>query len=177
MSRKLNGTFRNVMIMALVAFLARPAPAGTHQLWDEAHFVKWQTIEQVDQILDEIHTKFGKDLMIETFPSIPDDYKAKLEKDGKEKFYAGWTRTDALDLNVNGAMILITGDPGHLQIEVGSQTQAQAFTLADRDELVQKMGEAFHAKDFDGGMLRRAGARGFVPKSELSGAALAALLR
>lgn len=30
--------------------------------------------------------------------------------------------------------------------------------------------------EFDGGMLMRAGARGFVPKSELSGAALAALL-
>jgi DNA-binding NarL/FixJ family response regulator len=30
--------------------------------------------------------------------------------------------------------------------------------------------------DFDGSMLTRAGARGFVPKSELSGAALAALL-
>jgi DNA-binding NarL/FixJ family response regulator len=30
--------------------------------------------------------------------------------------------------------------------------------------------------DFDGAMLTRSGARGFVPKSELSGAALAALL-
>jgi DNA-binding NarL/FixJ family response regulator len=30
--------------------------------------------------------------------------------------------------------------------------------------------------DFDGGVLTRSGARGFVPKSELSGAALAALL-
>jgi DNA-binding NarL/FixJ family response regulator len=30
--------------------------------------------------------------------------------------------------------------------------------------------------DFDGGMLLRSGVRGFVPKSELSGAAFAALL-
>jgi two-component system response regulator EvgA len=30
--------------------------------------------------------------------------------------------------------------------------------------------------DFDGGMLTRSGARGFVPKNELSGAVLAALL-
>lgn len=156
MSRKLNGTFPIVILMGLVAALATPVRAGIHQLWDEAHFVKAQTIEQVDQILDEIHTRFGKDLMIETFASIPDDYKPKLDKDGKDKFYTGWARTDAYDLGVNGVMILITGDPGHLQIEVGNQTQAKAFTLADRDELVQKMGEAFHAKDFDGGMLMAA---------------------
>lgn len=156
MSRKLNGILPIVLVVALIACFARPAPAGIHQIWDEAHFVKPQTIEQVDQILEDIHTRFGKDLMIETFPSIPDDYKAKVEKDGKDKFYAGWTRTDAYDLGVNGVMILITGDPGHLQIEVGSQTQGQAFTLADRDELVQKMGAAFHAKDFDGGILMAA---------------------
>jgi uncharacterized membrane protein YgcG len=155
-SRSLNGTLLIVILMGMLASVAAPAQAGIHQLWDEAHFVKAQTIEQVNQILDEIHTRFGKDLMIETFPSIPDDYKPKLDKDGKEKFYTGWARTDAYDLGVNGVMILITGDPGHLQIEVGNQTQAQAFTLADRDELVQKMGAAFHAKDFDGGLLMAA---------------------
>jgi uncharacterized membrane protein YgcG len=151
--RRLNGTLPIVILVALIACAAGRVQAGIHQLWDEAHFVKPQTIEQADQVLEEIHAKFGKDLMIETFASIPDDYKAKLEQDGKDKFYAGWARTDAHDLGVNGIIILITGDPGHLQIEVGNQTLTKAFTLADRDELVQKLGAAFHTKDFDGGLL------------------------
>lgn len=134
------------------------ARAGIHQTWDQAHFAKEQTLEQVNQILDEIHGRFGKDLMIETFASIPDDFKAKLQEaqgkqGGKDQFYAGWTRAEAVQLAVNGVMILITGDTRHLQVEVGLQTQSRAFTLADRDELTEKMGELLHKNDFDGAML------------------------
>lgn len=157
MARKLNATF--LVVAAMVASLARPAPAGIHQAWDEAHFVKVQTIEQIDQILDDIHARFGKDLMIETFASIPDDFKPNLEKEGKDKFYAGWTRSEAYQLGVNGVIILITGDPKHLQVEVGRETQTKAFTLADRDELIEKMADAFKAKDYDNGLL---GAAQFV---------------
>jgi uncharacterized membrane protein YgcG len=136
--------------------LARPAPAGIHQAWDEAHFVKHQTIVQIDQILQDIHDHSGKDLMIETFVSIPDDLKANLQKEGKDAFYTKWARTEAFELGVNGVIILITGDPAHLQIEVGNDTQTRAFTIADRDELVKKLAESFSAKDFDGGLLMAA---------------------
>lgn len=134
------------------------ARGGIHQTWDQAHFAKEQTLEQVNQILDEIHARFGKDLMIETFASIPDDFKPKLQEaqakeGGKDQFYAGWTRSEAVQLAVNGVMILITGDTRHLQIEVGLQTQSHVFTLADRDELTEKMGELLHKNDFDGSLL------------------------
>lgn len=132
------------------------ATAGIHQVWDEAHFAKPQSVGQIDQILAEIHDRFSKDLMIETFPGIPDDLKQKYQEQGKEKFYEGWTRSEAFQLGVNGVMVLVTGDPAHLQVEVGLDTRQRAFTLDDRNELVEVLVKAFEKKDFDGGMLQAA---------------------
>lgn len=145
-----------LIVSGLLLTVARPAHGGIHQAWDEAHFVKKQTLDQVDQILQELHDRYGKDLMIETFASIPDDLKPNLEKDGKDKFYTTWARSEAFQLGVNGIIILVTGDPAHLQIEVGRDTQQKAFTIADRDELVKKMADSFGAKDFDGGLIMAA---------------------
>lgn len=144
------------ILSALALSVPLPASAGIHQAWDEAHFVKHQTLDKINQVLQEIRDHSGKDLMIETFASIPDDLKPNLQKDGKDKFYATWARSEAYQLGVNGVIILITGDPPHLQIEVGRDTQNKAFTLADRDELVKKLADAFSAKDFDGGLLMAA---------------------
>jgi uncharacterized membrane protein YgcG len=142
--------------MVVVIAMAGIASAGIHQVWEEAHFVKVQTVDQIDLVLADIHERFGKDLMIETFASIPDDLKPNVQKDGKEKFYETWTRSEAYQLGVNGVMILITGDPPHLQVEVGSDTQKKAFTLADRDELVKNLAGAFRQKKFDDGLLAAA---------------------
>ncbi|MGH7193308.1 MAG: TPM domain-containing protein [Candidatus Saccharimonadales bacterium] len=134
----------------------QPASAGIHQVWDEAHFLKEPTIEHVDDILDEIHTEFHKDLMIETFASIPDDLKPHLQREGKDKFYEHWSVIEGGDLAVNGVTVLITGEPPHLQVAVGMQTQEKAFTLADRDEMVKSLASAFREKDFDAGILQAA---------------------
>ena len=146
----------SAIALLLPALLASSAFGGMHQVWDEAHFFKVETIERVDQTLAEIRQQFKKDLMIETFPSIPDDLKDKLKQQGKENFFKGWTRSEADRLNVHGIIILITGDPAHLQVEVGLKTSQQAFTLSDNDELVAKLVEAFRRKDYDNGLIEAA---------------------
>jgi uncharacterized membrane protein YgcG len=142
--------------LAVMLIAGRPAGAGVHQVWDEAHFLKLQTIDPVDQVLNDIQSRFGKDLMIETFASIPDDLKPNLQKDGKDKFYEGWSVSEGQELGINGLLILITGDPPHIQVTVGLDTRKKAFTLADRDELLEVLANAFRQKDFDGGILRAA---------------------
>ena len=146
----------SAIALVLPALLASSAFCGVHQVWDEAHFFKVETIERVDQALADIRQQFKKDLMIETFPSIPDDLKDKLKEQGKENFFKGWTRSEADRLNVDGIIILITGDPAHLQVEVGLKTSQQAFTLSDNDELVAKLVDAFRRKDYDNGLIEAA---------------------
>jgi uncharacterized membrane protein YgcG len=145
------------MILSLcVLAAARPAVAGVHQVWDEAHFLKLPTIDQVDQIINTIHDRFGKDLMIETFASIPDDLKPNLQKVGKDKFFEDWTISEGSELGLNGVIILVTGEPRHLQVEIGLETRKKAFTAADRTELITQMATAFRNNDFDRGILHAA---------------------
>ena len=54
---------------------------------------------------------------------------------------------------MNGVHVLITRHPGRVQIAVGNVTQQQAFTLADRDELITLMIEPFRAGRFDEALL------------------------
>ena len=54
---------------------------------------------------------------------------------------------------VNGVYILITKDPGYLQIEVGNVTAERTFTMDNRDHLEALMLKDFKAKDYDKGLL------------------------
>jgi uncharacterized membrane protein YgcG len=139
------------MLVGLLVW-ARQTTAGIHQVWDGAHFFKPETIVQVDQVLAEIHDKFHKDLMIETFASIPDDFKQKYQQDGKEKFFKNWANSEGAALQLNGMIILVCGDPRHVQIELGMATRQKAFTDSDRDELLQKITTAFRGNEFDKGI-------------------------
>lgn len=130
-----------------------PTWAGIHQVWDQAHLFKYDTIQQADEILQDIHDKDHKDLMIETFASIPDDFKAKLEQQGPDKFFDGWAMAEGQELHLNGLLILICGQPRHLQVALGLATKQKAFTEADRTELVEIMVPSFRQNEFDKGLL------------------------
>jgi uncharacterized membrane protein YgcG len=138
----------------LVALVAQPraASAGIHQLWDQAHLFKLETLDQVSTSLQQLNERFDKDLMIETFASIPDDFKQRYNDQDREKFYDGWAIAEGRQLGVNGILILITADPRHLHVVVGYETRKVAFTLADRDELVAQLTNSFRNKDYDGGI-------------------------
>jgi uncharacterized membrane protein YgcG len=135
--------------------LAYPAVvcAGVHQVWDEAHLFKAETLLDVEPVLLDIDAKYYKDLMIETFPSIPDDLKNAHSTQDMTKFYEGWSIVEGNALKVNGILIIITAQSRHLHVYVGLDTRKKAFTLADRDELVNLLTTAFKARNYDGGLL------------------------
>lgn len=145
-----------VSVLVLVGGWCACVSGGIHQVWDEGHFFKVQTIDHVDQVLQDIHTRFGKDLMIETFPSIPDDFKDKYQQQGKDKFFDGWSLAEGRRLELNGVLILINGDPAHLEVKVGLDTRKKAFTEADANELADQLVAAFKAREFDAGITRAA---------------------
>lgn len=144
-------TFGIVVISLLM--LAGPTTAGIHQVWDQGHAFKPATIVEVDQILSEIHEKFHKDLMIETFASIPDDFKPKYQEDGAQKFFENWANSEGATLQLNGIILLICRDPRHVQVGIGKATVQKAFTEADRDELLRTMMPLLHQNQYDEGIL------------------------
>lgn len=145
-----------ILFVSALCLFSGVGKATIHQVWDQGHFFQPETLLQMETILEDIDSRFNKDLMIETFASIPDDLKPKLQEKGKDQFFEDWTTYEGSRLKVNGIMILITAEPRHIQIALGLDTRRKAFTEKDRDDLVKILIPAFSKKEYDKGIIAAA---------------------
>src|SRR3954464_10050886 len=99
---------------------ARPAMALRPVVLDGADLFKPDTIDKADAVIQQIKKATGKDLMVEAYPTIPDAMRPDIARKGKERFYFDWMVQRANALKVDGVIILITQEPGRLQIGIGA---------------------------------------------------------
>ena len=137
----------------IMAVTSGTAHAGDHKVVDEAKLFSSDAVRYTSPILDQIHDQLHHDLMIETFASIPEDLRPLQAREEKATFYNNWVISEARKHGVNGVFILVTKDPPHVQVGVGNKTRENDFTLADRDELVGQLADAFHKGSFNDGLL------------------------
>ena len=84
---------------------------------DRAEFFSKSAVEQAMAKMQDIQRRFKVTIVVETFPSIPDNMKARYKPAEKETFFRRWAETRAADEGVKGVYVLICRKPGHLQIE------------------------------------------------------------
>lgn len=122
------------------------------QVRDEAAFFSPQAVSQADEIISQTRERTGKDIVIETYPAIPDKLRASYSPDQKQKFYEDWVISRRKQ---NGAdvMILLTREPGHLEINTSDATVQRQLTKPDREEAAARMGAAFRDKQYDRGLI------------------------
>lgn len=109
---------------------------------DEAGFFSPDAVRRANEVIQDIERDFKKDLLIETFPTVPADRAEefkKLDSAGRKKFFSDWAIERARAAKVNGVYIMLVKNPGHLQVEVGQETRKKAFTTANREELEERM--------------------------------------
>src|SRR5439155_20154012 len=124
------------VLFALIGCLtlaAAPARALDPQVRDDASFFSSQSVEQANTIIRQIKQDHGKDVMVETFPKIPDDQLPQFDPTRKDQFLDKRLTVRAKELGVNGVYILICKDPSRVQVGVGKETRQRAFTEANRD--------------------------------------------
>jgi uncharacterized membrane protein YgcG len=145
--------------LCLVAASAAPAWAVVPEVQDGGGFFKPETIAKVNDILATIGEKHHKDLLIETYETVPADkveaVKA-MDKEARSKFFQEWANSRARRRRVEGIYVLVSKTPPHLQIEVGKQTEKKAFTVEDRSKLREILISAFGKKEYDRGLLEAA---------------------
>lgn len=131
-----------VLPAVLLGWIGIAAAALVAEVRDEGGFFSADATQKANEVIKEIHKDFKKDLLIETIKTVPaektDEFK-KLDKAGQSKFFKSWARERARQAEVNGVYILVIKDPGHLEVEVGNETQKKDFTIANRDELADKL--------------------------------------
>jgi uncharacterized membrane protein YgcG len=142
--------------LCLALAFASQAFAVVPELQDGAGLFKPETIAKVNDALADIGKKHNKDLLIETYATVPaeklDAVKA-MDKEARAKFFQEWANSRARRRRVNGIYVLITKEPGHIQVEVGHETEKAAFTGKDRDRLRDILIDAFEKKEYDRGLL------------------------
>jgi uncharacterized protein len=147
--------------LAALGLLLAPVPARaalTAEVRDDAKLFKAEAVKEADTIIRAIKRDHNLDLLIETYPDIPADKKAAYDKvkgdeEKRKEFFVEWGLERFKTAEVNGIYILITKEPGHVQIEVGDETGRKAFTKKDRDHLRDLMLGHFKKKEFDKGLL------------------------
>src|SRR5258706_10002063 len=145
---------RAVLLSILTFCFAFGARAVDPPVRDNAEMFKPETVEKASTLIKEIQTDYAKELVIETFPSIPDDRKSDWEaaKDDKQKraqFFGKWLEDRAHALQVKGVYVLIFKDPGHVEVRAGAQTRQKAFTRQNQDKLRDIFVEGLRAQKPD----------------------------
>ena len=140
------------MFACCVLAAATHAFALNPEVKDEAKLLKPQTVRQVNETLRQIKQRFSRDLVIETYPAVPDDLKPELNEKGKERFFDDWGARRGKELDVNGVIVVVCMEPRYFNVMVGNQTQKTAFTRADVDELKQLLLKRLRSNEFDQGM-------------------------
>lgn len=135
--------------LALTAF----ARADEAEVSDGGGFFSREAVSEAADLILSIQSLYERDIRVETYSEVPDHLKADLERDGHDKFYDDWLNRRAKELGVRGVFILVTRNPGRIQVGVDKATQRSAFTVEDRDRLREMLLAAFRAKEYDRGLL------------------------
>ena len=155
-ARSLLSGFALVLAVALSLCLrgdAAAPSAADPRVSDGGMFFSEEAVSEADDVIRGIKQSYDRDVFFETYAAVPDDLKDELARDGKEKFYEDWLNRRAGRLGVRGVFVLMTREPGRVQVGVDKATRGRAFTLPDRDALRETLGSAFRARQFDRGLL------------------------
>jgi uncharacterized membrane protein YgcG len=140
------------LMLPLVLIVTLSAVRAAAQVRDDAGFFSPAVVEKANAQIKEMRQQYGKDLLIETIPSVSDDLKDQLAAQGKERFFSSYAAQRAKAAGIDGIYVLITKDPSYLKVAVGNETARKAFTTANRDELASSMLSAFKQKQYDQGL-------------------------
>jgi uncharacterized protein len=140
-----------VFLMLLTCAATARGEAGVR---DEAGFFSTDAVRRAESTIADMRQRFGKELLIETIPSVPADRAGALQAQGKERFFENLAAERAQAHHVNGIYVLISRQPSYLETVVGNTTAKRAFTLQNRDELTKIMLASLRQKDNDGALLK-----------------------
>lgn len=121
---------------------------------DHAKIFTPEAVEQANKVIEQIREAHHKDLVIETFASLPEDLKDEYSPENAAQFFQKWMNQRARELKVNGVYVLISIAPNYVEVGVGQDTRKKAFTIDDRDALADILIKALKEKGFDDGLLQ-----------------------
>jgi hypothetical protein len=128
---------------------AHSVPPPRTYVHDNAGEFSKKAIDQAEEIISRLHTKYDQELLFETFPGIPEPKRDDVLAKGAARFFEDWNAERRKAEGIDGVAVLICMDPLRIQIGASSGTADKLFTAADRDELLRHLTDAVHDHQFD----------------------------
>jgi hypothetical protein len=122
---------------------------------DEAGLFKAETVQKANEAIADL-AKRGIRLAVETYPGVPKDAAEKfkaMDAKARDEFFGQWGKRRVEELGPSTIYILLTDQPKHLQISVGTEAQKRGFTPQDRAALVQQMLDELRTRHIDAALL------------------------
>jgi uncharacterized membrane protein YgcG len=143
-----------VVAVACLALCGRAA-AVAPEIKDEGKFFSPEALKKANEQIRELYRKYDRDLLIETYPSVPADKKDKIKemsKQDRDKFFLEWAKSRADAAVVRGVYILICKEPGRIEV-YRTQKGGSFLDAASRNKLIKSMTEEFGDKEYDKGLM------------------------
>ena len=145
------GTLAALLLAATCLWPASLRAVGP-EVRDSAGLFSASAVKQADDSVRRIQRDFRKDLLVETFPGVPESRTQDYQQ-SREKFFSSFVVERAEAARIDGIYVLIMKEPPphryRIQVAVGQNTRQRAFTLADRDELVRVFQTSFRQDKYD----------------------------
>jgi uncharacterized protein len=132
-----------------------PGPSAK-EVKDFAALFSPQAIEKAGAQIQQIASVLKRPVAVDVFKQPPDTLAKQLEKAGgseKERLWVQWSRDRIQAGRFKGIYILITKQPGHVEVGVTPDVSSHAFRPSDREKLQKLLIQKFGAREFDDGLL------------------------
>src|SRR5581483_2581807 len=135
-------------ILTLLACLLFAVTANA-QVRDDGGFFSADAVDRANSAIGQMKQETGRDLLIETFPSIPQERADQYRADNAAEFFREWANARGQAAHVKGVYILINRTPSYLLIKPADQVKQREFTENDSKELRDQMLPLMKQKQFD----------------------------
>lgn len=142
-------TVASVLLPAVVllawAELAHAQP-GVHDL---AKMFSPAAVAKANEQIAAIYRDSQLELVIETFPAVPENLRGRQASMGEKEFFAAWAKERAAERRVEGVYILLCRNPGKLQYFVHAKAKERGFSPAVAESMSKNMLAKLKERKFD----------------------------
>lgn len=141
-------------VRALKATFGESTVREPFAIRDEGKFFSPETVQKANQEIARIAHRYGRDILIETFQSVPADDADRVKGMNSEQrlnYFRTWARKRATAEGVNGIVILICRNPSTLYVNV-TQSAKGVITQTEEKQLQGALLTKFREKKYDDGL-------------------------